>query len=290
MDNTFVNINGKIYKREEAFISVFDRAVLYGDGVYETLRSYSGKVFLYEEHFNRLLASLNAISIYFPLNKEELLKEIEETIKATECSETMIRLIISRGISPINLNPAEAKSYTLIIIVEPYRPFPIELYERGASLIISKIRRNSPLSLNPAIKSLNLLNNFLAYKEAIERKAFDSLFLSLDGYIAEGTTYNIFWIKNSIIYTPIEEIGLLLGTTRNVVIELAKQECIVVKKGYYFKEDLYSADECFITSTLKEIMPVCSVDNNKIGNICPGLITKKLMELFKEKIKNFIES
>jgi branched-chain amino acid aminotransferase len=287
---TFVNINGKIYSKEEAKISVFDRAVLYGDGVYETLRSYAGKIFLFEEHYTRLLASLKSLYIHFPLSKEELFKEMEKTIDATGCSDTMIRLIISRGISSINLNPAESKSHTLIIIVEPYKPFPKELYEKGASLIISTIRRNSPMSLNPSIKSLNLLNNFLAYKEAIENKAFDALFLSVDGYIAEGTTFNVFWVKNGQLYTSADEVGILLGTTRQVIIDLASKEHIKINKGFYRREDLLNADECFITSTLKEVMPVCQIDGKKIGIECPGAMTLKIMALFKERIMNFINS
>lgn len=288
--STFVNINGKIYKKEEAYISVFDRAALYGDGVYETLRSYSGKIFLFEQHYRRLLASLSALGIYFPLTREELYEEMAKTIKATGYLDTVIRLIISRGVSSINLNPAESKSYTLIIIVEPYKPFPKELYEKGAILIISSVRRNSPMSLSPAIKSLNLLNNFLAYKEAMEKKAFDALFLSVDGYVAEGTTFNVFWIKDGILYTPVEDVGILLGTTRDIVFYIANGEGILVKKGFYRREALENADECFITSTLKEVMPVCQIDDKKIGAICPGPITQKIIYLFKERVKQFISS
>ena len=263
---------------------------MYGDGVYETLRSYSGKIFLFDQHYNRLLASLSALGIYFPLMKEELYKEIEKTIKALGCLDTMIRLMISRGVSSINLNPVESKSYTLIIIVEPYKPFPEELYKKGAILIFSSVRRNSPKSLSPAIKSLNLLNNFLAYKEAMQKKAFDALFLSVDDYIAEGTTFNVFWIKDGVLYTPIEDVGILLGTTRDIVIDIANNEGISVKKGFYWRQDLENADECFITSTLKEVMPVRQIDDKEIGAICPGIITQKIMHIFKERIKQFISS
>jgi len=283
-----VNINGKLCKPEEAFINVFDRAVLYGDGVYETLRTYEGKVFLYEEHFKRLQSSLRMLNIKTNYTSEELYQEIIKTIKAADNKESMIRLIISRGISTINLNPNYSYGPTLIIIVQPYEPFPEECYKSGVSLIISEIRRNPVESLNPAIKSLNLLNNFLAYKEAMEKNAFDAILLNTRGYISEGTTFNVFWVKKDILYTPSEKVGILLGVTRDLILNISKKMGINVRKGFYRKEEILDADESFITSTLKEIIPVRQINGKMIGKICPGDITSALMKSFKEEVKKII--
>ena len=277
-----VNINGTIHKPEDAFVSVFDRAVLYGDGVYETLRTYHGKVFLYKEHFRRLQLSMEGLGIKFIPTPEQLLEEIIKTLDAAKNPESMIRLIISRGTSMIDLNPDESQKATLIIIVQEYKPFPKEYYECGADLIIANTRRNFPKSLSPSIKSLNLLNNFLAYKEAIERKAFDAILLSIDGHVTEGTTFNVFWVKDKVIYTADESVGILHGVTRDMVLKLAEQNNIKWIKGLYTVDALFNADECFITSTLKEIMPVCIINNAKIGFQCPGPITLLLMHQFHQ--------
>lgn len=283
-----VNINGKLCKPEEAFINVFDRAVLYGDGVYETLRTYEGEIFLYEEHFRRLQSSLNLLSIKTNYTSEELYQEIIKTIKAANNKESMIRLIISRGVSPISLKPNHSYTPTLIIVVQPYEPFPEDCYKSGVNLIISEIRRNPVESLNPAIKSLNLLNNFLAYKEAMEKNAFDAILLNTRGYVAEGTTFNVFWVKNDVLYTPSEKVGILLGITRDLILNLSEKMGIKVKKGFYRKEEILNADESFITSTLKEIIPVRMINGKQIGKICPGNITRMLMKSFKEEIKKII--
>lgn len=275
-----VNINGTVHEPEDAFISVFDRAVLYGDGVYETLRTYHGKVFLYKEHFRRLQLSMEALGIIFTLTPDQLYDEITKTLAAAENPESMIRLIISRGTSMIDLNPGECQKATLIIIVQEYKPFAKEYYERGADLIIADTRRNFPKSLSPSIKSLNLLNNFLAYKEAVEKKAFDAILLSVDDYITEGTTFNVFWVKDKIIHTSDESAGILHGVTRDVVFKLAEQNNIKWTKGLYTADALFNADECFITSTLKEIMPIRTINNAKIGPQCPGPITLLLMREF----------
>ncbi|OGF62239.1 MAG: hypothetical protein A2Y62_14015 [Candidatus Fischerbacteria bacterium RBG_13_37_8] len=286
--STRVNINGTVFLPEEARISVFDRAVLYGDGIYETLRTYDGRLFLYDEHFRRLQSSLAGLEIPFSMNSDELYNEIMKTVEATGHRDTMVRLLITRGISPINLNPCENQSSTLIIIVEKYKPFPQDLYEKGASLVIAQARRNSPKCLSPAIKSLNLLNNFLAYREAIKKKSFDSLLLSIDDYVAEGTTFNVFWVKDGVLYTPDEKVGILKGTTRDIVCLLAEQAGIECNKGFFGKESMLESDECFITSTLKEIMPVAQIDTKKIGYVCPGDITGRLMKLFQEKRDEFM--
>lgn len=180
----------------------------------------------------------------------------------------------------IDLNPDQSQKATLIIIVQEYKPFPKEYYQRGADLIIAETRRNFPKSLSPSIKSLNLLNNFLAYKEAVEKKAFDAILLSVDGHITEGTTFNVFWVKDKIIYTADESAGILHGVTRDMVFRLAEQNNIQWTKGLYTADALFNADECFITSTLKEVMPIRTINSTMIGSACPGAITLLLMQQF----------
>lgn len=282
--STRVSINGKIYKPEEAFISVFDRAVLYGDGVYETLRTYQGKMFLYQEHLKRLQLSMAALGIHFNLTSEQVADEIYRTLDAAGNPESMIRLMVSRGTSMISLNPYECKEPTRIIIVEEYKPFPQKYYEEGADLIIAETRRNYPKSLSPSIKSLNLLNNFLAYKEAVDKKAFDAVLLSVEGFVTEGTTFNVFWVKDGVIYTADESVGILYGVTRELVFKLADKNNIIWTKGLYKADALLQADECFITSTLKEVMPIRKINGTIIGKKCPGPLTALLMKLLGELV------
>jgi branched-chain amino acid aminotransferase len=278
-----VYINGKFYDKKDAKISVFDHGLLYGDGVFEGIRCYNRLVFKLKEHIQRLFESAHSIMLKIPLSKEELIKAVIETLKVNKLSDAYIRLVVTRGEGDLGLDPRKCEGKaTVIIIADRIVLYPEELYKKGMSIITVPTIRNLPEALNPQIKSLNYLNNILAKIEAINAGYEEAIMLDSLGYIAECTGDNIFIVKNNQLYTPPQCMGTLRGITRDTVLEIAKKNNIPIHEHVLTRHELYISDECFLTGTAAEIVPVVKVDGRVIGEGKPGKITLKLMKEFKK--------
>jgi branched-chain amino acid aminotransferase len=279
-----VNINGEIMAASRARISVFDRGFLFGDGIYETLRTYRKKPFLIERHLQRLEVSARMLYLELPLSLEEISAQIQRTIEATNNSECYIRVIVTRGMGKLGLDINSASASTFVILVMPLEPLPREAYERGVKVSLVKIRRNDVTALNPKIKSSNLLNNVLAYAEAKNHQAFEGILCNMAGNIAEGTGSNVFIVREGLLKTPPPGAGLLEGVTRALTIDLAVAEKINVQEVNFTPDEMLQADECFITSTTKEIVPVSRIDDQTMERV-PGPVTKRLMKAYREFVE-----
>ncbi|NLE37698.1 MAG: branched-chain-amino-acid transaminase [Pirellulaceae bacterium] len=277
-----VYINGQHVDQEDATISVFDHGLLYGDGVFEGIRSYGGRVFRLREHLDRLWDSAKAIWLEIPMSKDEMARAVEDTLAANGIRDGYIRLIITRGVGTLGLDPTECRNPQVIIITDKIALYPAELYEKGLEIITVSTMRNHPAALSPRIKSLNYLNNILAKIEGLQAGCIEALMLNHKGEVAECTGDNIFVVRGGRILTPPNEAGILEGVTRDVVIDLARQSGIEVRETPLTKHDVFIADECFLTGTAAEVIPVVKVDSRPIGNGKPGLITQKLIGLFKK--------
>ena len=277
-----VYINGKLYPKDEAKISVFDHGLLYGDGVFEGIRCYNGNVFKFSEHIDRLYDSARAISMEIKLTRDELKDAVINTLKANNLKNSYIRLIVTRGVGKLGLNPFLCSESQVIIITDFIQLYSKELYEKGLDAIIVPTIRNHSDALNPNVKSLNYLNNILAKIECINAGATEGIMLNKDGYVAEGTGDNIFIVKDNEIVTPPTTAGILIGITRNVVIELANEAGMTVKEEQLTRDDLYNADECFLTGTAAEIIPVVNLDGRKIASGKPGKVTLSLLKKYQE--------
>jgi branched-chain amino acid aminotransferase len=277
-----VYINGKLYPKDEAKISVFDHGLLYGDGVFEGIRCYNGNVFKFSEHIDRLYDSARAISMEIQLTKDELKDAVINTLKANNLKDSYIRLVVTRGVGKLGLNPFNCAESQIIIITDFIQLYSKELYEKGLNAIIVSTIRNHSNALNPNIKSLNYLNNILAKIECINAGATEGIMLNKDGYVAEGTGDNIFIVKNNEVLTPHASAGILIGITRNVVMELAKEAGMTVREEQLTQNDLYNADECFLTGTAAEIIPVVNLDGRKIASGEPGKVTLSLLKKYQE--------
>jgi branched-chain amino acid aminotransferase len=286
----FIYLNGKLVPEEKALVSVFDHGFLYGDGIYETMRAYRGIVFLIDEHIKRLLRSGNLIRLKIPQSEEEIKKSIYRTLKKNNLKDAYIRLSISRGSGEIGLDPELCKEPTFVIITKRFKEYPEELYRKGVTVSIVNTRRNAPEALNPKIKSLNFLNNILAKIEAKEAGTYEAIMLNYRGYLTEGTITNIFFVKRGSIFTPSIEAGILDGITRDLIIRVAERNGKNVKEGLYTPEDLYSADEAFITNTTLEILPVIKIDKNVIGKGIPGSVTKDLHRRYREEVERYLRA
>lgn len=278
----WIYIDGKFLPEEEAKISVFDHGFLYGDGVFEGIRAYGGRVFKLEEHLTRLWDSARAINLTIPLSKDELREKILETLRYNKLKDAYLRLLVSRGKGDLGLDPRKCPHSSLIIIAHKISVYPEDFYEKGLEVIVASTRRNAPSALNARIKSLNYLNNILAKIEANLQGMGEAIMLSQDGYVAEGAADNIFVVKDGELLTPPTWIGILKGITRDVVIELAEKEGLPVKEETFTPFSLYSCHECFLTGTAAEIIPVTKVDGKIIGEGKAGPITKKLIEKFQQ--------
>lgn len=278
-----IYLNGKIVPREKALISVFDHGFLYGDGIYETLRVYNGQIFKIKDHLKRFFQSAKMTSFNLPMTEAEIENALYETLQANKLKEAYIRIQITRGYGEIGLDPALCLKPTIVIIPKEFHGHPEEFYQKGVNVNVVNIRRNHPLALNPKIKATNFLNNILAKIESLKKNAYEAIMLTIDDYVAEGTICNIFFVKLGVLITPPIEIGILEGVTRGLVIRLAKSKYLSVMQNRFMKDALYKADECFLTSTTMEIMPVTRVDGKRIGNGKPGEITKWLLKGFREK-------
>ncbi len=277
-----VFLNGKFMDSEDARISIFDHGLLYGDGVFEGIRSYSRKVFRLNEHLNRLYESADAIRLEIPIKKEEFREGILKTLKMNDLDNAYIRAVVTRGVGDLGLDPRKCKDPSIFIITDKIALYPKDFYEKGLPIVIAKTRRNHPITVDPRIKSLNYLNNILGRIDAIDAGTEEALMLSLDGYVVECTGDNIFIIKDRQLLTPPSDLGALEGVTQDVVIELAKKRGISTEYKKMFPEELFEADECFLTGTAAEIVPVIKINGKEIGTGKPGEITRQLRRDYRE--------
>ena len=273
-------LNGSLVPQDEAKVSVLDRGFLYGDGVFETLRAYSGKIFRIDDHIKRLFCSADAIGLKTPFTGNYIKESLYQTLMGNNLTDAYLRLTITRGISALGLDTEGCLNPTMTIISREFSGYPADLYRRGISAAIVNTRRIPASALNPEIKSLNFLNNIMARMEARKADASEAFMLSTEGYVAEGTVCNIFIVKEGVIKTPSLSVGILNGVTRSLVIGLAQKNNISISEQPFQPEELYSADECFVTSTLYEVMPVTSINNKLVGDGCPGKLTQKILDLF----------
>jgi branched-chain amino acid aminotransferase len=273
-------IDGKIFNERDAKISVFDHGLLYGDGVFEGIRAYNGRVFKLKEHIDRLFYSAKAILLEIPMTHAELMKATIETIRANKLRDCYVRLVVTRGVGNLGLNPRSCKKPTVIIIAGKIQVYPPELYAKGMDIVTVPTVRNLHSALNPAIKSLNYLNNILAKIEANNAGVEEAVMLNAEGFVAECTADNLFIIKNGEVFTPPNSAGALYGITRQTVIELAQASGMKVSEPNLTRYDLFNADECFLTGTGAEIMPVVKIDGRVIGNGKPGKLTRSLVEKY----------
>ncbi|MBI4972930.1 MAG: branched-chain-amino-acid transaminase [Candidatus Omnitrophica bacterium] len=281
-----VYINGKFYDKAEAKISVFDHGLLYGDGVFEGIRSYNRLVFKLKEHIERLFESAHSILLKIPLDKEELIRAVITTLKKNNLKDAYIRLIVTRGQGDLGLDPRKCGGgATVIIITDKVALYPERFYKEGLKIVTVPTIRNLPEALNPQIKSLNYLNNILAKIEAVNAGCDEAIMLDSLGYVAECTGDNIFIVKRSHLYTPPQCMGTLRGITRDTVLEIARKDKIPVHEHVITRHEVFISDECFLTGTAAEIIPVVKVDGRLIGNGKPGKLTLSLMKKFKELTK-----
>ncbi len=278
-----VHINGSLVPAEDATVSVFDHGLLYGDGVFEGIRVYGGNVFLLTEHVDRLFESAQAIRLEIPVSKEQVAKAVAETVLANSIDDGYVRLVVTRGTGTLGLDIRKTANPVVIIIADTITLYPPEIYENGMPLITASTIRNHPGALNPRIKSLNYLNNILAKIEGTDAGFVEALMLNHKGEVAECTGDNIFIIKkDGLIQTPHTEAGILEGLTRNHVIQLARDAGHQVLESAMVRDDIYTAQECFLTGTAAEVIAVISLDGHAIGNGSPGPITRDLMARFRQ--------
>jgi branched-chain amino acid aminotransferase len=277
-----VYINGTLYDKEDAKISVYDHGLLYGDGVFEGLRVYGGKVFRLPEHLERLWNSAKAIWLEIPVTPESLAQAVNETVAVNGIEDGYVRLVVTRGVGTLGLDPNHCRLPQIIIIADTITLYPREYYEKGLHIVTVSTMRNHPAALSPRIKSLNYLNNILAKIEGMQAGCVEALMLNQKGEVAECTGDNIFLVRKGELLTPSVEAGILEGITRAVVIELAREQNVPVREMPLTKHDVYIADECFLTGSAAEIVPVTKVDSRKIGAGVPGPITLQLLDRFHE--------
>lgn len=281
-----IYINGKFYEKSEAKISVFDHGLLYGDGVFEGIRAYNRLVFKLREHIERLYESAQSIMLTIPMSKEQLIKEVVRTLKVNQLDNAYIRLLVTRGEGDLGLDPRKCfGGPSVIIITDKIVLYPEKFYKQGLVIVTVPTIRNLPEALNPQIKSLNYLNNILAKIEAINAGCDEAIMLDSLGYVAECTGDNIFIVKRNHLYTPPQCMGTLRGITRDTVLEISKKSKISVHEHVLTRHEVYISDECFLTGTAAEIIPVVKVDGRVIGTGKPGKLTLSLMKKFKEVTK-----
>ena len=281
-----IYINGKFYDKSEAKISVFDHGLLYGDGVFEGIRAYNRLVFKLKEHIERLFESAHTIMLNIPLSKEGMIKAVIETLKKNNLKDAYIRLVVTRGEGDLGLDPRKCEGRaTVIIITDKIALYPEKFYREGLEIVTVPTIRNLPEALNPQIKSLNYLNNILAKIEAINAGCDEAIMLDSLGYVAECTGDNIFIVKRNHLYTPPQCMGTLRGITRDSVLEIARKDKIQVHEHVLTRHEVFISDECFLTGTAAEIIPVVKVDGRVIGTGKPGKLTLNLMKKFKELTK-----
>lgn len=280
-EERWIYLNGEYVPKAEARVSVFDHGFLYGDGIFEGIRAYAGRVFKLDEHLKRLYESAKAILLDIPLDPAEMKAAVLETLRRNQLSDAYIRLVVSRGPGDLGLDPRRCSKPTVIVIADEVALYPPEVYEKGLELASVSVRRTSPEALNPAIKSLNYLNNILAKIEANQRGLAEVLMLNQQGWVVEGTGDNVFIVKDEVLITPPPYVGILNGITRQAVLKLAREMGMTCREDVFNLFDVYNADECFLTGTAAEIVPAVRCDGRVIGSGTPGPVTLKLTEAFK---------
>jgi len=286
-----VNVNGRISDDAHAVISVFDHGFLFGEGIYETLRTYNGEPFLFDRHMRRLRRSASMINLALPFEDRQLADRFDQTMRAAGLGpagggEAYIRLLVTRGIGDLTYDPAATPEPSVVVIVKPHVDLEEALYERGVRVALVSIIRNHPETVNPLIKSNNLLNCALAMQEAVRRGAFEGLMRNYRGDLAEFSTANLFIVKGGAVLTPPLAAGLLPGITREFLFEVGADAGVPVREQALKDPDLFGADEVFLTSTTREIVPIVTVDDRTIGNGKPGPVTKALLQRFREKAQS----
>lgn len=280
-----VYIGGKLYEKADAKISVFDHGLLYGDGVFEGIRSYNGRVFRLEEHVTRLYESAKAIHLAIPMSQADMSQAVIDTLKANGLVDAYIRLVVTRGSGSLGLDPRKTTDPQVIIITDSISLYPAELYTHGLKIITAGTMRNHPAALNPRVKSLNYLNSILAKIEATNAGCLEAIMLNHKGEVSECTGDNIFLVRKGELHTPSIDAGILEGITRDAVIEIAEGLGIKVVQRTMDRHDVYIADECFLTGTAAEVIPVVECDARKIGDGTPGPITKQLHKRFHALVR-----
>ncbi|HOJ30533.1 MAG TPA: branched-chain-amino-acid transaminase [bacterium] len=281
----WIYLDGKFVDEKHAKISVFDHGLLYGDGVFEGLRSYDGKIFRLSQHIKRLYKSAKAILLEIPVSMEEMAEIIKKTIKKNKLKDSYIRVVVTRGVGDLGLDPRKCPEPTIFVIASKIKLYPEEYYEKGLSVVTIATRRNLTESLNPAIKSLNYLNNILAKIEATNAGAMEGLFLNNEGYVAECTGENIFIVVENKLFTPPIFAGALDGISRDAVIQIGREIGLDVEEKLLTRYDLYNSDECFLTGTAAEIIPVTLIDGRTIGSGKLGPLTRRIREEFHRLVQ-----
>ncbi|RKY35993.1 MAG: branched-chain amino acid aminotransferase [Candidatus Omnitrophota bacterium] len=281
-----IYLDGDLVDKDAAKISVFDHGLLYGDGVFEGIRSYNNVVFKLNEHISRLYESAHTIMLKIPLSKTQMSEAVIKTLQENGLKDAYIRLIVTRGVGDLGLDPRKCRKPSVIIIADKIVLYPEKFYEQGLKIITVPTTRNLAEALNPRIKSLNYLNNVLAKIEAVNAGYEEAIMLNSLGFVAECTGDNLFIIKKGTVYTPPQSMGILLGITRDVVIDLARKLHISVKEQILTRYELFNADEAFLTGTAAEIIPVVCIDGRQIGSGSPGQISLKLLQAFKKATEN----
>lgn len=277
-----IYVDGDYYDEANAKVSVFDHGLLYGDGVFEGIRFYNRRVFKLEEHMERLYDSARAICLEIPTDREELTEALLETIRRNELSDGYVRLVVTRGVGDLGLNPRLCKRASVIIIAAKITLYSEELYQKGLDIVTVATRRVSTAAMPPAVKSLNYLNNILAKIEAMQANAAEALMLNEQGYVAECTADSVFLIKRGRLFTPPVTAGSLRGITRGAVLDLAEEMGIPTSEPEVTRYDVWTADECFLTGTAAEVVPVVRCDTRVIGDGRPGSVTTRLLAAFRE--------
>ncbi len=280
-----VYIGGKLYDKADAKISVFDHGLLYGDGVFEGIRAYSGRVFRLEAHVERLYESARAIWLEIPMTRDDLARAVVDTVRANNLRDAYIRLVVTRGAGSLGLDPRKTTDPQVIVIADSIQLYPPELYDHGLKIVTAGTIRNHPAALNPRVKSLNYLNNILAKIEGTNAGCLEALMLNHKGHVAECTGDNIFVVKKNELHTPSIDSGILDGITRQAVIELAQDSGVPVIERTMDRHDVYTADECFLTGTAAEVIPVVECDARPIGVGRPGPVTKDLHRRFHALVR-----
>jgi len=275
-------MNGRMVPEKDAVVSVFDHGYLYGDGVFEGIRAYNGRVFRLEEHIKRLFESAHSIMLPIQYEPQTMVKAVVDTVNANNLRDAYIRVVVSRGVGDLGLDPYKCGTAQVVIIADEIALFPRELYEEGLAVVTVGTRRNAADAIDPKIKSLNYLNNVLVKIEANRAGVLEAVMMTPQGYICEGSGDNIFIYRKGKLITPPPYLGILEGITREAIMELARQEGIPVEEAPFTRHDLYVADECFLTGTAAEVIPVTEADTRTIGNGRPGPVTRRLMDRFTE--------
>lgn len=282
-----VNVNGRISGEGDAVISVFDHGFVYGEGIYETLRTYNGRLFLYDRHMRRLRNSARMIELDLPFTNDGLHDQISDTIRAADLGEreAYVRVLVTRGVGDLTYNLNATPKPSVIIIAKLMPDQPAEIYEKGVKVALVDVVRNHPQSVNPMIKSNNLMNSALAAQQAFKRGAFEAVMRNYRGELTECATANLFIVKNSTVLTPPLESGLLPGITREFILEIGSALGVEARAQVLHDDDLFAADEAFLTSTTREVLPIVAVDERTIGTGRPGPVTAKLLQGFRDRAR-----